>query len=314
MIIPFGFLKQPVSGVAPLYDGVSAMYTLRTPDMTTLWTNAVLKIRRSSDNATAFVFVDGSAKDDTITLSSLISTTSDTTPDATDLTTWIGANAGWVERWYAITPDNIISTGKRAIMTTTSLQPKIVAAGAILLKNSLPAIKFLSSTKYIQTAAGQADMDSGNDFTFFTVSWSDDSGLTNLQAIISSRISTGGVSDRFLISNDRRTNKLIARIRSDGSTNYDLTLISQTNSANQRQITVVVDGTTPDFEAFLNGTTQDSDTQADDYANTGLKFGADLINSNPLNGGIQEVILIADKDLSDQSTIESNQDSYYSIP
>jgi len=45
-----------------LYDEVSVMYTLRQPEMTRDWTNAVLTLTRSSDNASFYVFFDNDGK------------------------------------------------------------------------------------------------------------------------------------------------------------------------------------------------------------------------------------------------------------
>ena len=125
-----------------LYDGVSAMYTLRRPSMSTLWTNAVVKIRRTSDNQTAFLFIDGSSIDDTISLSSLISTSSNTTPSATTLSTWVGSSNAFIEEWLGITPNNTIDNNKTAIQTTTTSQPQLISSGVIITKNGKPSIDF----------------------------------------------------------------------------------------------------------------------------------------------------------------------------
>ncbi len=310
-MIPFGFLKQPASGATPLYDGVSVMYTLRTPDMTTLWTNAVLKVRRTSDNVTAFLFVDGSVKDDTITTSGLISTTSNTTPDATTFGTWLGANNCKIEEWIGITDDNTIDNNKTVVQTTTTVQPRIATGGVIRLKNGKPEVWCETTTKTLSASTANTDLNSGNDFTIFTVTYSDSSSAQ--QAFFSSRIATGGVNQRFSIFNDRRSNKIMCRIRSATSINYEPLYIAQQNTANQRLLTTVVDGTAKDVEGFLGGVSQDSKTWTSTYDNTGIRIGAEMSITNPINGGVQEIVAFPNNS-TDQATIETDIDTYYSIP
>jgi len=307
MIIPFGFFKQPVSGVSPLYDNISVVYSLRRLDMTTLWTNACLKIRRDSDNATAFVFFDGSSVDDTITLSSLISTTSDTTPDATTLTTWVGANGAFVERWYGITDDNTISTGKRAIQTTTGNQPKFITTGVIITKNSLPEIDFLSSTRYLD-ASTNTDLDNGNDFSIFTVSYQDEGTTSTNFTVLVTSLAT---SNRILLFCDRRTNKKSFRIITPG-TNGEFDLSAQLDSSDQRLLTLITSSSSG--TSYLNGASQTTDSWTNSYDNDVFRIGVSSSVGNPLWGGIQEIIIFPSDKSADRTTIESEIDTYYSIP
>ena len=112
-----------------VYDDVSAMYTLRRPDMTILWTTAAIRLTRSSDGQTAYVFFDGDEVDDTITLNSKINTVTNTVPTAVSLGTWLGSDDATVRNWYGITPDNSVDADKVAGQGTVSLQPDF-AVGA----------------------------------------------------------------------------------------------------------------------------------------------------------------------------------------
>lgn len=285
------------------YNGVSAMYTLRRPGMTTLWTNAVLKLRRSSDNGTAFVFFDGSDQDDTITLSSNISTTSDTTPDATTLSTWVGANDAFVERWYGITDDDTIDTDKRAIQVSSiSSQPQFISSGSIITKGGKPVIDFLSSNRYLD-ASTNSDLASGNTFTIFTVNHNDLS--TSNGIIMENNVSAGAMG----LYSDRRTNRTNLFISATGD-NGLIQYISQQNNADQRLTTLLVDNL--DLETWLNGTSQGTDTYSGTYTNNGIRIGGRFVTSY-LQGGIQEIIIFPSDKSSDMSTIHSEINTYYSI-
>jgi len=145
--------------IIPLYDNVSAMYTLRQPAMSTLWTKPVLFLRRTGSVASTTVYFDSNGK---ISLNSPVGV-------GGDLGTWVGSNDAYVNTWYAITPDNIQDNTKRLGQSSNSKQPKFIDNGVIITKNGEPAIDFLSSLRFLQADAN-TDLDSGNDFTALTVS------------------------------------------------------------------------------------------------------------------------------------------------
>jgi len=309
MIIPFGFLKQP-SSEAPLYNNVSVIYTLRTPVMTTLWSNSILKLRRSSDNQTAFVFIDGSGVNDTITLSSLISTSSNTTPSATLLSAWIGSNDGFVEEWLGITTNNLIDNNKVAKETTASSQPQFISSGVIITKNGLPAIDFLSSTRTLD-AEPNADLDSGETFTILTVSAVDAIGTRGY--IMSTNNGTIPTSSRLSIANDRTSGLVIINIRNDSLVNNILLTLSLNDTGNQKLITVIVKPTS--FDGYLNGAIQeDSRAWTGSYLNVKLRIGSQHGGNTPLDGTIQEIIMFPSNKTDDLITLNSDIDTYYSIP
>ena len=307
MIIPFGFLRKAASGATPIYNDVSVMYTLRRPSMTTLWTNAVLKIRRSSDNATAFVFFDGSAIDDTITLSSLISTASNTTPDATTLTTWVGANDAFVEQWIGITANNTIDANKTAIQATTASQPKIVTTGAINTKNGKPKFVFDGGNDFLKTTSAVSELASTNNFTVLSVSHHD---VTAGRGII---FTTSDVdTSYYFLTNDRRTNKQHTVISND-PTVYQATLLAQQNSSNQKLLTTIHNAT--NIISYYNSTIQQTTAHSGlSYTNTTLKIGAwGLSNNVLLNGSAQEITIFPSDKTTDLTTLDADINTYYSI-
>lgn len=306
----FSRRKTLIGGVVIpiLYDDVSIMYTLRRPSMTTLWTNAVAKIRRTSDNQTAFLFIDGSSIDDTISLSSLISTSSNTTPSATTLGTWVGANDGFVEEWIGITPDNTIDSDKTAIQTTTTLQPQLISSGAIILENGSLALDFLGDVRYF-LAPANTDLDEGKTFTFLTVS----NNLDNNSARVVFSAGTGG--DRLTLNVDSRTQKNIVQVIT-GATNAIADYINREQTINQRLLSGVVDGVNKDATPYFQGVIQlASSAWTGAYTNPNFYIGDRLgpVSSN-LNGTLQEIIIFPSDKTADLTDLHNDIDTYYSIP
>ena len=294
-----------------LYDGVSAMYTLRRPSMSTLWTNAVVKIRRTSDNQTAFLFIDGSSIDDTISLSSLISTSSNTTPSATTLSTWVGSSNAFIEEWLGITPNNTIDNNKTAIQTTTTSQPQLISSGVIITKNGKPSIDFLSDTRYLD-AEPNTDLEAGKSFTILSVSYND---VNNSFGIIISNILTSSPNaDRIVLFNDRRTQKRILNVSSSGTDAFANGL-TQENHGNQKLLTGIVDGSGLTATSYYNKTIQSSEVVWNGtYRNTAFRIGVQQNNSSPLLGGVQEIPIFPSDKTIELTALHTDIDTYYSIP
>jgi len=107
------------------YPGAAAAYSLRNLIDTT--TN-VVRVRRSSDNTEQ----DFSAAEIT---------------DGT-LTTFTGANDGFVTTWY-----DQSGNGVDGVQATAIQQPKIVSAGSLIVENSLPTLDF-ATNKYMRAITG----------------------------------------------------------------------------------------------------------------------------------------------------------------
>lgn len=304
------FLKRRLSLLdsGTIWDLINGCYSIFRPDMTIPWTNAIYKVRRDSDNATSYVFLDGSAAYDTYSLSSFISTTSNTTPDATTLGTWLGANQLYVEEQYFITPNNVIDPTKTKKQTSLTLQPKIAHAGVLEIRNTKPTINYQSAIRYLESAPHTA-LDSANTFTILTVSYS--LNATNAQSVISTRGDAIGSQSRFVINNDRRSNRLGVRLRNDSSVNHDGLYLAQINTPNQRVTTVVK--TPTNFSLYINNVLQSTTAWSGTYDNSTYKTGAQLISTAPLNGGIQcEIIITGDSP--NKTEYYNDLDTYFNIP
>jgi hypothetical protein len=101
------------------YGGAIAAYSFR--QLRTGHTTAVVRVRRSSDNAEA----DFLAKEVT---------------DGT-LASWVGAgNDGYVRTFY-----DQSGNGRNMGQATSTRQPKLVASGAVILQDNLPTLEFTNS-------------------------------------------------------------------------------------------------------------------------------------------------------------------------
>lgn len=304
MLVPYGFLKKDDGVESTIYDGASAVYSLRRPGMSTKWTNAVLRLRRSSDNATTWVFFDGSGVNDTITLNSFTGT--ETTPTATTLGAWVGVNNAFVVTWMGITDNDTIDSNKKATQSTTGLQPQFISSGVIVTNGGFAEIDFLNS-KYLETLTANSDLDSTGSFTVFALGHFDTSGSNSVF------MSTGTGSTSYInISCDRRTQKRLFTAR-NGGTFVFADLISQINSSSSRLLSIVHNAT--NNISYYNGTIQNT------TAHSGLAHGNNTLMIGAFNSaspalfpdGIQEVIIFPSDKTTDIADYHTDINDYYSI-
>jgi hypothetical protein len=108
------------------YSGASVAYSLRK--LKTAYTGYAIRVRRSSDNTSQDIGFVGSNL------------------DTSAITTFVGANDGFVSIWY-----DQSGGGKDATQVTTTYQPKIVSNGVINTYNGKPSVKFDGSDDYIES-------------------------------------------------------------------------------------------------------------------------------------------------------------------
>jgi len=117
------------TGLLDTYSGAAAAYSAARR-LSSTYTGSLIRVRRSSDNT---------EQDIGYTTGNLL--------DESALTTFVGANNGFVTKWY-----DQSGNGRDASNTTAIRQPKIVNSGSILLKNGKPNINFTSQTLNIGTS------------------------------------------------------------------------------------------------------------------------------------------------------------------
>ena len=257
-----------------------------------------------SDNTFAWVFFDGSAVGDTITLNSLISTVSETTPSATTLATWVGVNGAVVHKWAGITDDNILDANKEAVGATLALRPNFITAGVINLENGKPAIAFTSAVEYLDTAIANTDMNSGSAFTLLSVS-------TNTVATSNATLvnTTSASADRFKLINDRSSSMLLCVVVPTGEASVTVNTLLQQNTSNQKIVSVIVD--TNNVEGFYNSATQEDETYVGNYVNEVFRIGAQHGGATPLEGTIQEITLFPSNKTSEIADLQTDANTKY---
>lgn len=125
----FTFIQSQAAGIPNVPSGGYGMYDLREiPGYS--WTGALIKARRSSDNAEADFYQGATA--------GTLNTTRG--GGGTDIATWAGAGNAFGTTWY-----DQSGSGRNHTQTTAAFQPKIVATGALITKNGLPSFQFGSA-------------------------------------------------------------------------------------------------------------------------------------------------------------------------
>ena len=285
------------NSVIPLYDDVSAMYTLRRPNFSIPWTKVVMGLRRTSDNTTTAVFFDNNGK---ISLNSTVTAAEATLGD------WVGSGDAFVEFWQGITPDNTEDFDKQARQNTSGNQPKFISSGTIITKNGEPTIDFLISSRFLE-ASLNIDLDSGKEFTFFTVANNvvdDRNGSIFVLAL--------PAANPFQHFSDRRIQRNITAVRASGSLAF-MIYLAQQNTSDQKILTSII-RSDKTGSVYYNSVLQENDSWTGSYGNNTFIMGTDGDGSNNLNGTIQEITIFPSDLGLTRSAIESDITTYYSIP
>lgn len=103
-----------------VYSGAGAAYSVRK--LSSSYTGAALRVRRSSDNAEQDIGFSGLGL------------------DTNALTSFVGANNAFVTTWYDQSGNN-----SNMINTTASQQPSIVTSGSVITRNGIISLFFNSS-------------------------------------------------------------------------------------------------------------------------------------------------------------------------
>ena len=119
-----GIISRPTSapaftGILDTYTGADVAYSAARR-LATAYTGALIRVRRSSDNTEQDIGYD-----------------SNNVLDESALTSFVGANNGFITTWY-----DQSGNARNSIQSTAANQPQIVSSGSILKENSKPIIYF----------------------------------------------------------------------------------------------------------------------------------------------------------------------------
>jgi hypothetical protein len=127
------------------YSGASAAYSLR--NLSSAYTGPLIRVRRSSDNVERDIY--GTFRGDL---------------DLAALTSFVGANSGFVTTWY-----DQSGTGRHATQATAASQPRIVNAGAVDTLGGKPAVFFDGTDDNMRSAINPLATDLKTVFNVFNL-------------------------------------------------------------------------------------------------------------------------------------------------
>lgn len=257
--------SQKNKGLLDEFSGAAAAYSLR--NLSLLSNPAVVRVRRSSDNAesdfTATQVSDGT------------------------LASWVGAgNNGFVRTWY-----DQSGNARNAGQTTTANQPQVVSNGSVLLRNSLPVVRF--------------DI---NDFLSATVSRTDAGIFVVGAAIITESgfcLIVGGNNATGL--GVRPTLKLY-----DSMSTFNANALNNTVALNETLLASSINY--GGASSLYKNSALVSSASGAAASRTELVLGKEnVVNFSLSSSEIQEVIVYTVNQSTNRAAIESNINAYYAI-
>jgi hypothetical protein len=275
LVNPFVSATPPPTYLLDTYSAVAG-YSLR---QLKTGVTSVVRVRRSSDNSEQDF-------------------TTDEITDGT-LTTWTGANDGFVVTWYDQSGSNNIT------QSTAANQPRLVVAGALETLSSLPTLNYLTDD-YLSLGSGLSAI-SAEPLSIFTVYSSDVS--TGFSSILSNN-STGATSNsRVQVYANTNVGQMFG-VKNTSGTAYTISTGAATSSDSIGSYFI---DSSKNMECFLNGSTQGTDTFTGTYVNNDLEIGKNNGNGQQIDGQISELIIFGSDESGNRTAIETDINTHYSI-
>lgn len=275
-----GFIINPYqfgvsfTGLLDTYSGAAVAYSAARR-LSSTYTGSLIRVRRSSDNTEQDIGYD-----------------SNNVLDESALTTFVGANDGFVTTWY-----DQSGNGRNVIRTTAIDQPKIVSSGTIEKDGSKPCVNFdsyppmLYTTGVSYSAAATVAKVTTQTTVNYLLGYSSGGVYYN-----GSVFGAGNNFGAFDGSNSRAI--------TGGDLNRNLGWFNMTSS---KLYVSKNGGTLTDAGSFSSSLTFGGNT------NDGL--GGRNVGTDGLyfKGKVQEVVLWSSEQSANESGIKSNINTFYSI-
>lgn len=265
------------TGILDTYTGATVAYSVRW--LNSAYSGALVRIRRSSDSTEKDFYPDGS---------NVLSMSSEDGA-GTSLSTWIGANSGYIATFY-----DQSGNGNNLTRAVAADQPRIVNAGALEVdpNNGVVAIKFDGTSDFMNLGS--------------TISVTQN----YYQHFVFNRASSGIISTGLAHTNATPYPMLWF----SNDTVYSGTQTTTAHDASQTQTgdfihTTLRDGSN-NVKMWLNGTAKTTQT------NTGATLNYDRAfdrNGFLHNGYVQELIFWNSDQESNQSGIEGDANAFFSV-
>lgn len=286
-------LIQGIGLVAPLLDlfpNAAAAYSLRK--LRTAYTGSVIRVRRSSDNAEQDIGFDSFDNLDTSTLS-----------------TFVGANNGFVTTWY-----DQSGNGYDATQATAANQPQIVSSGSVISKGIRPSLDFNGTSNHLFYNSNFLGGSAGSGFAVSSF----DNATRAAREIIYGMQDTSGARYDFLIA--RQSSSFVTGAANgidfyvEGNfeaASLEVTQVTDTNQklySNIYEDSIIRKTYINSAEGFSGGSSLGNLDDGTDFY-----IGADIVNSSWIDGKIQEIVIYGTNQSLNRTGIETNINDYYAI-
>ena len=280
------------------YPGAAAAYSVRL--LRTAYTGNAIRVRRSSDNTEQDIGFDGNGN-----------------LNESALTTFVGANNGFVTTWY-----DQSGNGRNATQSIATNQPQIVSSGSILKVNNKTSLLLDGSNDLLLISAFTASL---TNFTQFIAVKSTNTIQSN-QSLVSRFNADPPINNRsFLLRANNNSNRIDLNVNSSVSVANEYWTNTNVNTLNTSLYTYTYNGTlTASTIQGLkkNGATQITSLRGANNLVTSmmnnledLRIGAIQLSTGPGQfwcGYFSEYIYYDNSTVS-ISGVESNINTYYAI-
>jgi hypothetical protein len=263
-----------------IYNGAAVAYSAARR-LSSTYSGPLIRVRRSSDNAEANIGFDGSGN-----------------LDEAALTSFVGANNGFVTTWY-----DQSGNGKNMENSTASNQPRIVTSGTVLKDNSKPALSFNGTSQYLAVTDNTILHASSLTSCFYTAQII--SGNSNPPLASKSYNGDGG----YFFGQLGTDNKMQLYI------DQGLNIVGTAAMLNSQKLFTNFNQTgTNNIKYYINGSLDATSTKASLSGTNSTYFA---LGFDPggfyLKGNFQETIIYSTDKTSDKTGIEGNINTFYSI-
>jgi hypothetical protein len=263
-----------------VYPSAAAAFSVRL--LRTAYSGSAIRVRRSSDNTEQDIGFSGGNL------------------DTSALTTFVGANNGFVTTFY-----DQSGNARNATQTTAANQPQIVVSGTVLTQGSKPIMKFTSSTQRLNTPSFSLSVNR----TYVVTLWNQTNATTSYKVYFG----------RAGADND--TNGIYGLF---GTSNIARSYVGSGAANNAVGVNQMADSTYVLLESYVQGSSQHQHYRngALNAQNTSLAISPETtsrVNSimfNAANGSdlrTNEAIIWDSYQSTNRTGIESNINAYYAI-
>jgi len=266
------------------YTGAAAAYSVRKLDKD--YTGYCMKVRRASDDVEADIGFDGSGG-----------------VDQSAIATHCSGSSGFVSVWY-----DQSGNSNNATQSTSGAQPQIYNGTAVITTNGKPALDFDGSNHYMISASTITVNSTRSDFAVFALNRNTGAG----QGLCSTDSIDGGSR----LAQNLRTNTTTApTLQAAVTIGFPVQVLTGTTSLNtSTQYLMTATQSTSTLTLYLDGTSENSASHTNNTGSSKIGLGVSSGTTGKLEGVLQEIVMYNSDQSSNRTGIETDIDTYYTIP